>query len=67
MPVLLRKEKEGVKMDFLSPAQSEQDMEELLEHYGARRTQASLEMTRKILARFGSINDELVRMRDKNR
>lgn len=67
MRVLLRKEKEGLKVDFVPPAQSEADMEELLKYYEAEKTQASLERTRKILGRFGSINDELADMRDESR
>ena len=67
MRVLRRREKEGMKVDFVPPAQSEADMDELLRYYGAEKTQASLERTRKILRRFGSINDELVGMRDESR
>jgi cytochrome c553 len=67
MPVLLRKEKQGTKMDFVSKAQSDQDMEQLLQYYGARTEQANLEKTRKTLGRFGSVNEELVKMRDESR
>lgn len=67
MPAPLKKEKQGVRMDFLSKNQFNEDMDRLLEYYGARITEPSLEKTRKILGRFGSINDELVKMRDENR
>lgn len=42
-------------------------MDELLRHYGANKSQANLDKTRKILKRFGNVTDELVAMRDENR
>lgn len=68
MPVLLRKaEKSRIKLSFLSREQIDTEMDALLKHYGAKRSQANLDKTRKILKRFGSVNDELVAMRDENR
>lgn len=68
LTLLLRKdEKTKVKSDFLSREQINTEMNELLKHYGAKRSQANLDKTRKILKRFGSVNDELTAMRDENR
>jgi hypothetical protein len=68
VPVLLRKDKKSkVKLGFVSPKQINTDMDALLKHYGAKKSQANLDKTRKILKRFGSVNDELVAMRDENR
>ncbi len=69
-PSLLRKEdKINVKADlsFVSQEQLDADMKELLQHYGANKSQANLDKTRKILKRFGTVNEELVAMRDENR
>jgi len=68
MPLLLRKdEKTKVKLEFLSPEQINTEMDELLKHYGAKRSQANLDKTREVLKRFGSGNDELIAMRDETR
>ncbi len=68
MPSLLRKdEKSKVKLSFVSREQVDAEMDELLRHYGANKSQANLDKTRKILKRFGNVTDELVAMRDENR
>jgi hypothetical protein len=70
LPVLLRKEdKFNMKgnLNFVSQEQLDADMRELLQHYGANESQANLDKTRKILKRFGTVNEELVAMRDENR
>lgn len=65
--MLRKEEKAKVKLDFVSSEQIKTDMEALLKHYGAKRSQANLDKTRKILKRFSTANDELVAMRDENR
>lgn len=68
MPLLFRKdEKSKVDLGFISREQIDAEMDALLKHYGAKRSQANLDKTRKILKRFGSVNDELAAMRDENR
>lgn len=68
MPLLLRKnEKSKMELDFLSKGQMNKDMDALLQHYKADKSQASLDKTRRILKRFGSVTDELAAMRDENR
>lgn len=68
MPALLRKdEKANIKLNFMSGKQIGTEMDALLKHYGANKSQANLDKTRTILKRFGSVNDELVAMRDENR
>ncbi|MGI0013897.1 MAG: hypothetical protein ACREBU_10720 [Nitrososphaera sp.] len=52
---------------FVDRKQINTEMDELLKHYGANKSQANLDKTRTILKRFGSVNDELVAMRDENR
>ena len=42
-------------------------MSELLKYYGADKSQANLERTRKILSRFTPISDEVSAMREENR
>jgi hypothetical protein len=54
-------------LNFVSQEQLDADMRELLQHYGANESQANLDKTRKILKRFGTVNEELVAMRDENR
>jgi hypothetical protein len=68
LPLLLRKdEKTNVDMNFVSEEQMEAEMDMLLKHYGAKKSQADLDKTRKILKRFGSVTHELAAMRDENR
>lgn len=68
LPVLLRKEeKNKIKLGFIEREQINAEMDDLLKHYGANKSQANLDKTRTILKRFGSINDELAAMRDDNR
>lgn len=68
MPLLLRKdEKARVDMNFVSDEQIDAEMDMLLKHYGANKSQADPDKTRKILKRFGSVTDELAAMRDENR
>ncbi|HEX7032451.1 MAG TPA: hypothetical protein VF172_05575 [Nitrososphaera sp.] len=70
MPLLLRKD-EKIKvqenLNFISQEQLEADMNELLKHYGANKSQANLSKTRAILRRFGNVTDELAAMREENR
>lgn len=66
--MLLRKEeKNKIKLGFIEREQINAEMDDLLKHYGANKSQANLDKTRTILKRFGSINDELAAMRDDNR
>jgi hypothetical protein len=68
LPALLRKdEKSKINLGFVSHKQIDIEMDALLEQYGATRSQANMNKTRKILKRFGAINDELAAMRDENR
>jgi hypothetical protein len=68
LPALLRKdEKSKINLGFVSREQINIEMNALLKQYGATRSQADLDQTRKILKRFGAINDELAAMRDENR
>jgi hypothetical protein len=68
LPALLRKdEKSKINLGFVSREQINIEMNALLKQYGATRSQADLDKTRKILKRFGAINDELAAMRDENR
>lgn len=68
MTALLRKdEKSKINLGFVSREQIDMEMDALLEQYGATRSQANMDKTRKILKRFGAINDELAAMRDDNR
>ena len=53
--------------EFVSQEQLEKEMDELLEHYGADRSQANLERTRKVLGKFKSVNNELASLREENR
>jgi len=66
--LLLRKdEKSKVNLGFVSREQINAEMDALLKHYGADKSQADLDKTRKILKRFGNVTDELAAMRDDNR
>lgn len=66
--MLLRNdEKARVDRNFVSDEQIDAEMDMLLKHYGANKSQADLDKTRKISSRFGSITDELAVMRDENR
>ena len=66
--MLLRKdEKSKVDLGFVSREQINAEMDALLKHYGADKSQADLDNTRKILKRFGNVTDELAAMRDDNR
>jgi hypothetical protein len=56
-----------MKENFVDAKQINKDMDSLLEHYGAKRSQANLDKTRRILKRFGNVTDELSAMRDENR
>lgn len=67
MPLLLRKDEKKMDLGFVSKEQVNKDMDALLKHYGAEKSQADLGKTRKILKRFGSVTDELAAMRDENR
>lgn len=68
VPLLLRKdEKSKVNLGFVSREQINAEMDALLKHYGADKSQADLDNTRKILKRFGNVTDELAAMRDDNR
>ena len=68
MPILLRKdETTSFKENFVSPEQIRDEMDALLAHYGAKRSQANLDKTRRILERFGNVTGELGAMRDENR
>jgi hypothetical protein len=42
-------------------------MDELLAHYGADRSQANLEKTKKMLGKFNSVNNEPASQREENR
>ncbi len=66
MPVLLKKEKEGVKLDFVPPKQIDADMDQLLTYYGAKETHADKNKARQILSRF-DINKELTELREESR
>jgi hypothetical protein len=65
--LLQKKDKEKIKLDFVSHEQLVSEMAELLKHYGADKSQANLERTRKILSRFVPISDEVSAMREENR
>ena len=66
--MLLRGDEEArVDRNFVTGEQICAEMDMLLKHYGANKSQADLDRTRKILKRFGSITDELAVMRDENR
>ena len=52
---------------FASDEQVGAEMDMLLKHYGANKSQADFDKTHKTLKRFGSITDELAVMRDENR
>lgn len=65
--LLQKKDKENIKLDFVSHEQLVSEMDELLKHYGANKSQANLERTRKILSRFIPISDEVSTMREENR
>lgn len=68
LPLLLRKdEKNRMNLGFISSQQIDAEMDALLKHYGANKSQANLDQTRKILRRFGNVTDELSQMRDENR
>lgn len=68
MPVLLRKDEKGADdLKFISQAQIDSEMDALLEHYGAIKSQADLYKTRKTLKRFGSVTEELAAMREEKR
>lgn len=67
MESLLQKKDKEHKLDFVSHEQLVSEMDELLKYYGADKSQANLERTRKILSRFIPISDEVSAMREENR
>lgn len=68
MPVLLKKDEKVMKdIGFISSNQIDSEMDALLKHYGAERSQANLSKARKILKRFGNVTEEVSAMRDENR
>ena len=60
-------EKARFDRNFSSGEQIGAEMDVLLKHYGANKSQADLDKTHKILKRFGSITNELAVMHDENR
>jgi hypothetical protein len=71
MSKLIRKSKEkgefDLRLESVSPKEIARQMDKLLRHYGANRSQSDLEKTRQILTRVGSLNEELRSMRDEER
>ncbi len=72
VPVLLSNEEKSkfklnLKLNFVNQKQIHSEMNDLLKHYGANKSQADLAKTHSILKRFGNITDELAAMRDENR
>jgi hypothetical protein len=66
--LLQKKDKENIKVsDYLPQEEIDREMDELLKHYGADRSQANIDKTKKILGKFKSVNDELVGLREENR
>lgn len=62
-----REEKDEPDVSSVTPKELRAEMDEILEQYGASRSQADLDKTKKILERAGSLSDELVSMRDEDR
>ncbi len=71
MSRLIRKEKREGKdkqeASSVTPKELRTEMDKILEQYGASRSQADLDKTKKILERAGSLSDELASMRDEDR
>jgi len=69
MPVLRKEEKEKIKLGLgvLSRKQVNAEMDALLAHYKANKSQADIAKTRKILKRYGKVTVELAAIRDENR
>lgn len=53
--------------DYLTQEQIDKEMDDLLKHYGANRSQADIDKTKKILGKYKSVNDELAALREENR
>lgn len=68
MSLLQKKDKEKIKVsDYLTQEQIDKEMDDLLKHYGANRSQADIDKTKKILGKYKSVNDELAALREENR
>jgi len=67
MPLLLKKERDIGKLEYISSKEIADEMAALRKHFGVTESKADIQATRKILSKTTSITDELSAMRDDNR
>lgn len=66
MRELIKKERTGLELEFVSHDELSSQLDKLLKEFGADISQADLEKTKKILSKVSSLSEELTTMRDED-